>query len=148
MSTWKLISIVQLTDIVKYFIDRNLIKKGKIYSLKTFHRKFFFDPNITEIFLRNSSLKVRYDLDQHLIHKPSRFSHTVGNKAKGRISKRVFQENKARQIFPKNEHFLPPDTATTPAILPDDLTPAKLCLIFITRSWFSKQSTFLRYQSN
>ena len=25
----------------------------------------------------------------------------VGNKAKGRISKRVFQENKARQIFPK-----------------------------------------------
>ena len=25
----------------------------------------------------------------------------VGNKAKGRISKRVFQENKARQIFQK-----------------------------------------------
>ena len=48
----------------------------------------------------------------------------VGNKAKGRISKRVFQENKARQIFRKkdisyplirkhkNEHFLPPDTQT------------------------------------
>ena len=32
----------------------------------------------------------------------------VGNKAKGRISKRVFQENNARQIFRKNEHFLPP----------------------------------------
>ena len=31
----------------------------------------------------------------------------VGNKAKGRISKQVFHENKARQIFPKNEHFLP-----------------------------------------
>ena len=29
----------------------------------------------------------------------------VGNKAKGRISKRVFQENKARQIFRKKEHF-------------------------------------------
>ena len=29
----------------------------------------------------------------------------VGIKAKGRISKRVFQENKARQIFRKNEHF-------------------------------------------
>ena len=28
-------------------------------------------------------------------------SHYVGNKAKGRISKRVFQENKARQIFRK-----------------------------------------------
>ena len=25
----------------------------------------------------------------------------IGNKAKGRIPKRVFQENKARQIFPK-----------------------------------------------
>ena len=29
----------------------------------------------------------------------------VRNKAKGRISKRVFQENKARQIFRKNEYF-------------------------------------------
>ena len=33
------------------------------------------------------------------------FHKFVGNKAKGRISKRVFQENKARQIFRKNEHF-------------------------------------------
>ena len=32
----------------------------------------------------------------------------VGNKAK-----RVFQENKARQIFGKNEHFFPPDTYTS-----------------------------------
>ena len=31
----------------------------------------------------------------------------VDNKAKGRISKRAFQENKTRQIFRKNEHFLP-----------------------------------------
>ena len=30
----------------------------------------------------------------------------VGNKAKGRISKRVFRENKARQIFRKKKHFL------------------------------------------
>ena len=37
-------------------------------------------------------------------------SRVVGNKAKGRISKRVFQENKANQIFRKNEHFVPPDT--------------------------------------
>ena len=29
----------------------------------------------------------------------------VGNKAKGRISKRVFQENKARQIFRKTNLF-------------------------------------------
>ena len=39
-------------------------------------------------------------------------SKFVGNKAKGGILKRVFQENKARQIFQKNEHFLPPDTLT------------------------------------
>ena len=31
-----------------------------------------------------------------------------GNKAKGRISKRVFQENKARQVFRKTNIFYPP----------------------------------------
>ena len=31
----------------------------------------------------------------------------VGNKAKGRISKRVFQENKARQIFRKTNILYP-----------------------------------------
>ena len=49
----------------------------------------------------------------------------VGNKAKGRILKRVFQENKAHQTFrkinisypliytrTKNKHLLPPDTHT------------------------------------
>ena len=37
------------------------------------------------------------------------YSSFVGNKAKGRISKRVLEENKACQInFPKNEHFFPP----------------------------------------
>ena len=36
----------------------------------------------------------------------------LGNKANRRISKRVFQENKARQIFRKNKHFLPRDTHT------------------------------------
>ena len=39
-------------------------------------------------------------------------SQVVGNKAKGQISKRVFRENKARQIFRKIEHFLPPETHT------------------------------------
>ena len=32
----------------------------------------------------------------------------VGNKARGRISKRVFQENKARQIFRKRNISYPP----------------------------------------
>ena len=31
----------------------------------------------------------------------------VGNKAEGQISKRVFQENKARHIFRKNNIFHP-----------------------------------------
>ena len=34
----------------------------------------------------------------------------VGNKEKGRISKRVFQEKKAPQIFRKKRIFLNPDT--------------------------------------
>ena len=34
----------------------------------------------------------------------------VGNKEKGRISKRVFQEKKARQIFRKKRIFFTPDT--------------------------------------
>ena len=33
-------------------------------------------------------------------------SEFVGNKAKGRIPKRVFQENKARQIFRKTKMFV------------------------------------------
>ena len=40
------------------------------------------------------------------------FFEIVGNKAKGRISKRVFQENKARQIFWKTNISYPPDTHT------------------------------------
>ena len=35
------------------------------------------------------------------------YHKVVGNKAKGRISKRVFQENKARQIFRKTNIFTP-----------------------------------------
>ena len=43
-------------------------------------------------------------------------SHIVGNKAKGRISKRVFQENKARQIFRKTQISNP--LIRTRALLP------------------------------
>ena len=41
-----------------------------------------------------------------------RIGQFVGNKAKGRISKRVLQENKARQIFRKRAFLTPPDTHT------------------------------------
>ena len=34
---------------------------------------------------------------------PGNMSRIVGNKAKGQISKQVFQENKARQIFRKTK---------------------------------------------
>ena len=45
------------------------------------------------------------------------FSYIVGNKEKGRISKWMFEENKGRQIFPENEHFLPPDTHIFPYLV-------------------------------
>ena len=45
--------------------------------------------------------------------------YIVGNKAKGRISKRVFQESKARQNFRKKKNIsYPPDTHTFFALLP------------------------------
>ena len=40
------------------------------------------------------------------------YTKRVGNKANRRISKWVFQENKARQLFRKNKNFLPSDTHT------------------------------------
>ena len=36
--------------------------------------------------------------------------HYVGNKAKGRISKKCVTRKQSATNFPKNEHFLPPDT--------------------------------------
>ena len=41
----------------------------------------------------------------------------VGNKAKGRISKRVFQETKHAKFSEKKNHFLPPDTHTLSIIV-------------------------------
>ena len=49
----------------------------------------------------------------------------VGNKANGRFSRWVLQENKAHQIFKKNEHFLPPDTHTHTCV-----SEGKNCLFF------------------
>ena len=43
---------------------------------------------------------VKIFLLNHLISKLI-FSKFVGNKAKGQMSKQMFQENKAHQIFPK-----------------------------------------------
>ena len=57
----------------------------------------------------SSTIKIPYGVDVSLPSFPIRLVKSesesldkfVGNKAKGRISKRVFQENKARQIFQK-----------------------------------------------
>lgn len=50
----------------------------------------------------------------------------VGNKGKGLISKRVFQESKARQFFRKNEHFLKRRYVITQTILEIEHC-AKMC---------------------
>ena len=44
---------------------------------------------------------------QEYPYHPRHNSHFVGNKAKGRISKRMLQENKARQIFRKRSISYP-----------------------------------------
>ena len=49
----------------------------------------------------------------------------VGNKAKGRIPKRGFQESEARQSFRKNKHFLLLDTHTHVSV-----SGGKKCLFF------------------
>ena len=62
---------------------------------------------------RSGSVPLRQLNSVHKKGPSSLFYHKfVGNKAKGQISKRLLQQNKARQIFWKNEHFLPSDTHT------------------------------------
>ena len=71
------------------------VKKARLSSLELFQNNCF-------------SHKHQFPLSQNsLIYKC--FRNFDSNKAKGQISKRMFQENKVRQIFQKNEHFLPPD---------------------------------------
>ena len=62
------------------------------------------------VFTLDSSQSLRYDRLRLHFFQMSIFqsntglnglNHLVSNKGKGRILKRVFQENKARQIFPK-----------------------------------------------
>ena len=53
------------------------------------------------------------------------WGHDVDRKGKRRISKPVLQENKASQIFRKNEHFLPTDRHTHVCE-----SGGKICLLF------------------
>ena len=72
---------------------RLIISRKKILWIKCLLKCW---PINTNVFIRYFNL---------LIHEP--VSYFVGNKAKGRISKRVFQENKARQISRKRKFFYP-----------------------------------------
>ena len=60
--------------------------------------------------------------------------HFVGNKAEGRISKWVLQEKQSTSNFPKNQHFLSPDTHTNECF--KKTKHAKFSEIFLT-PWYA-----------
>ena len=55
----------------------------------------------------------------------------VGNKAKGRITKRVFQENKTHQTFRKNKYFLAPDTCAYQGVRNVRFSENLACCVFL-----------------
>ena len=65
--------------------------------------------------------------------------HNVGNKEKGRISKRDFQKKQSPPNFPKNKRFLPSDTHTYVC-----LSGYKKCSFFgkFVRALFSLKTRF------
>ena len=65
------------------------------------------------------------------------YLQVVGSKAKGRISKRVFQENKARQIFRKTSISYPRTCACRGV--------RNVCFLKIWRALFSWNTCFLRF---
>ena len=73
---------------------------------------FFLNPQVPKSVMSSLTLlHIRKLLFQLLLLNPCqlkvKFDQIVGNKANGRISKRVFQENKARQIFRKTNISYP-----------------------------------------
>ena len=71
------------------------------FSIKTYQK--FCSHNNFSYFSASVFMKALNVLQ----YTPDRYLRFVGNKAKGRISKRVFQENKARQIFRKTNISYP-----------------------------------------
>ena len=63
-----------------------------------------------------------------------KFQNFVGNKAKGRIAKRVFQKNKARQIFRKRTFLTPWHAHVSPVL--------RLALLPYYRRFFSHKFSF------
>ena len=69
------------------YLEKKLLRTGQLYNF------YFFHPDAqyhNQVFLFNKT-----------------FPKFVGNKPKGQISKRVFQENKAHQIFRKTNISYP-----------------------------------------
>ena len=62
--------------------------------------------------------------------------HVVGNKAKGRISKQVFQENKARQIFRKKTNICCPLIYTRFEIRPSAYYRHERCINDQIKAYF------------
>ena len=91
-----------------------------IFVIKNMFLEFILLCHFAEQQLRQYAQRCSQDLPQTVFNtKNNRY------KAKGRICKRVFQENKACQIFRKNEHLLPPDTQTYVCV-----SGNKKCLFF------------------
>ena len=99
--------------------DRETCKKQLVFlysNLSTFSQKrpSLLVPKLSKTFFEECErLKMSVFNQENLCAKPgqSGWPLLVGNKVKGQISKRVFQENKARQIFRKTDIFTP-DTHT------------------------------------
>ena len=66
----------------------------------------FFSPKLCVGFFRYFRFLIIF-IKIYIFVQEKSMDSFVGNMAKGRISKRVFQENKARQIFQKTNHSYP-----------------------------------------
>ena len=94
-----------------------------------------------EIFLNSITTEYPNTLIDYLIAK----GNNVGNKAKGRISKRVFQENKARQIFRKTNISYPLIRTRTPAYQGVRNVPFSenlVCFVFLKHPFWDSSFCF------
>ena len=92
-----------ISEIISKIIQNNAFYVCSIGQFSAWKHLYFF--------IFGGRLPLGYILEfypKHIL-----INHLVGNKAKGRISKPVFQENKARQVFRKKP--IPYPLIRTPA---------------------------------
>ena len=92
------LGIPQISNSVKHVKPVAFIQIDVLFLIKTKSEKLTCRPGVPG---RPGGPTLPYEKTK--IYK----NQIVGKKAEGRISKRVFQENKARQIFPKTNIFYP-----------------------------------------